>query len=90
MAAVSHSWGMTTPSRAPEEYEEIPPSQAPKLVPWTEDSNYLSPGGFVAGVSAFADGATSSYRSKASKIFVRAVVLVILLSIIVAGVWRVG
>ena len=79
-----------TPSPKPEEYEEIPPSQAPKLVPWTEDTNYLSPGGLVAGVSAFADGATSSYRSKATKIFVRVVVVVVLLSIIIAGVWRIG
>lgn len=71
-------------------YEEVPPSKAPQLVPWTENSSFLSPGGAVAGISAFADSATSPGRSRASKIFIRIVVSLVLLSLVIGGVWRIG
>ena len=80
---------MTTPETSPE-YEEVPPSQAPQLVPWNENSTFLSPGGAVAGISAFADQATSPSRSKGSRVFVRIVVVVLLVSLVLAGVWRGG
>lgn len=72
-----------------EEYREVPPSEAPRLVPWTEDSTYLSPGGSVAGISAFAAAATTG-RSRASLIFIRVVVGVVLVSLLAASVWRMG
>jgi len=71
-------------------FEEVPPSRAPQLVPWTEDSSFLSPGGAVAGISAFAHSATSPGRSKAAKVFIRIVVVLILISLIAGGVWRLG
>lgn len=80
---------MTTPENS-SEYKEVPPSQAPRLVPWDENSTFLSPGGAVAGISAFADGATSPTRSRASRVFTRIVVGLILLSLIVGGIWRIG
>ncbi|GIH05468.1 hypothetical protein Rhe02_35350 [Rhizocola hellebori] len=79
-----------TATDSSDQYKEVPPSEAPKLVPWTEDSNYLSPGGFVAGVSAFADAATSSHRSRGAVIFTRIVVVVMLISVLAASVWRMG
>jgi hypothetical protein len=80
---------MTTPETSPE-YVEVPPSQAPRLVPWDEHSTFLSPGGAVAGISAFADSATSPSRSKASRVFTRIVVALILISLLAGGVWRVA
>jgi hypothetical protein len=79
-----------TVNDGPEEYREVPPSQAPQLVPWNENSTFLSPGGSVAGISAFADSATSPSRSRASRIFIRVVVLVILISLAGASIWRMG
>jgi len=84
---------MTTTPTTPEDSEqfvEVPPSQAPQLVPWTENSTFLSPGGAVAGIAAFAQSATSPTRSKASRIFIRIVVSVILISLIASMIWRVG
>lgn len=81
---------MTTTPENSDDYVEIPPSQAPQLVPWNENSTFLSPGGAVAGISAFADSATSPGRSRASRIFVRIVVTLILISLIAGGVWRLG
>ena len=80
---------MTTPEDATE-FREVPPSEAPQLVPWTEHSTFLSPGGAVAGIAAFAGSATSPSRSKASRVFIRVVVTLILISLIVGGVWRLG
>jgi hypothetical protein len=71
-------------------YEEVPPSRAPQLVRWTESSSFLSPGGAVDGISAFADSATSPGRSRAARVFIRIVVALILISLIAGGVWRVG
>lgn len=71
-----------------EHYEEIPPSQAPRLLPGNDDTSPLSPGGFVAGVSAFADGATSSHRSRGTQIFVKVVVVIMLVSVVLASVWQ--
>lgn len=82
--------GMTTPETSPEEYVEVPPSQAPRLVPWDENTTFLSPGGAVAGISAFADGATSPSRGRAARVFTRIVVAILLLSLIIGGVWRLG
>jgi len=79
---------MTTTPENSDDFVEVPPSQAPQLVPWNEHSTFLSPGGAVAGISAFADSATSSGRSRASRIFIRIVVTLILISLIVGGVWR--
>jgi cobalamin biosynthesis Mg chelatase CobN len=59
-------------------------------VPWSEDSTYLSPGGSVAGISAFAAAATSPGRSKGFRIFVRIVVVIVLISLFGASVWRMG
>ncbi len=73
-----------------DQYKQVPPSEAPQLVPWTEDATYLSPGGFVAGVSAFAESATSSHRSKGAILFTRIVVVLMLVSVIAATVWRMG
>jgi hypothetical protein len=81
--------GMTTPETSPE-FEEVPPSRAPRLVPWDEHSTFLSPGGAVAGISAFADQATSPSRSKASRVFIRVVAAVLLISVVVGGIWRIG
>lgn len=72
---------------SPERFEEIPPSQAPRLVPWTEDSNFLSPAGQIAGMSAFADGATSDYRSKGARIVIKIVVGILVMAIVLAGFW---
>jgi hypothetical protein len=80
---------MTT-SEDPTPYKEVPPSQAPQLVPWTEDSNFLSPGGAVAGIAAFAGSATSPGRGKAARIFIRIVVVLLLISLVAGGVWRFG
>lgn len=80
---------MTTPETSPE-YKEVPPSQAPRLVPWDENSTFLSPGGAVNGIAAFADSATSPGRGKAARVFIRIVVAVILLSLIAGTVWRMG
>jgi hypothetical protein len=71
-----------------DQYKQVPPSEAPQLVPWTEDSSYLSPGGSVAGISAFAASATSSHRSKGAQIFIRIVVVIMLVSVVAASVWR--
>ncbi len=71
-------------------FKEVPPSQAPQLVPWTEDSSFLSPGGAVAGISAFADQATSPGRSTAARVFIRVVVVLILISLAAGSVWRLG
>jgi hypothetical protein len=84
---------MTTPeSITPEvpEFEAVPPSQAPQLVPWNENTTFLSPGGAVAGISAFAASATSPGRSRRSKLFIRIVVAIILISLVAGSVWRVG
>ena len=81
---------MTTSPQEPETFEEVPPSQAPQLVPWTENSTFLSPGGAVAGIAAFAQSATSPTRSKGSRLFIRIVVAVILFSLIASTVWRFG
>lgn len=81
---------MTTIPEQDATFEEVPPSQAPQLVPWHENSTFLSPGGAVAGIAAFADSATSPGRSKASKVFIRIVVTLILISLIAGGVWRLG
>lgn len=81
--------GMTT-HEDPDVFEEVPPSQAPQLVPWTEHSTYLSPGGAVAGIAAFADSATSPSRGRAGRIFIRVVVTLILISLVAGGVWRLG
>jgi hypothetical protein len=78
---------MTNPETSPE-YKEVPPSQAPRLVPWDENTTFLSPGGAVTGISAFADSATSPSRGKAARVFTRIVVAVILISLILGGVWR--
>jgi len=59
-------------------------------VPWNENTTFLSPGGAVAGIAAFAESATSPGRSRASRIFVRIVVTLILISLIIGGVWRFG
>lgn len=80
----------TTENSTPFEYEEVPPSRAPQLVPWTEDSSFLSPGGAVSGISAFADSATSPGRGKAAKVFIRIVVALLLISLLAGGVWRMG
>jgi hypothetical protein len=80
--------GMTTTPETSPEYVEVPPSQAPRLVPWDENSSFLSPGGAVAGISAMAEAATSSGRSKAARLFTQIVVIVILISLIAGGVWR--
>ncbi|HEX6683906.1 MAG TPA: hypothetical protein VF062_13975 [Candidatus Limnocylindrales bacterium] len=83
---------MTTP-HSPEdstEFREVPPSQAPKLVPWDENSSFLSPGGAVAGIAAFAASATSPGRSKAARVFIRIVVAIVLLSLLAGGVWQLG
>ncbi len=80
---------MTTPESSTV-YREVPPSEAPQLVPWTENSTFLSPGGAVAGIAAFADSATSPQRSKTAKVFIRVVVTIILISLIASGVWRIG
>jgi hypothetical protein len=79
---------MTTTPEESTEYVEVPPSQAPQLVPWNENSTFLSPGGAVAGISAFADSATSPSRSRASRIFIRIVVILVLISLFGASVWR--
>ena len=86
---------MSTPDKnapleeTPEEtYREVPPSQAPQLVPWNENSTFLSPGGAVAGIAAFAHSATSPGRSRGAKIFIRIVVAVVLVSLIAGSVWR--
>jgi hypothetical protein len=71
-------------------FQEVPPSQAPQLVPSTEDSNFLSPGGAVAGIAAFADSATSPRRSKAARVYIRIVVALILLSLVANAVWHMG
>lgn len=71
-------------------FQEVPPSQAPQLVPWTEDSSFLSPGGAVAGIAAFADSATSPRRSKAARVYIRIVVALILISLIASSVWSFG
>ncbi|HZM79009.1 MAG TPA: hypothetical protein VFC19_25040 [Candidatus Limnocylindrales bacterium] len=81
---------MTTTPEDSETFKEVPPSQAPQLVPWNENSSFLSPGGAVAGISAFADSATSPGRSRAARIFIRIVVAVILISLVAGGVWRLG
>ena len=44
----------------------------------------------MAGISAFAHSATSPGRSKAAKVFIRIVVVLILISLIAGGVWRLG
>jgi len=80
---------MTTPEGSIP-FEEVPPSQAPQLVPWTENSSFLSPGGAVAGISAFADSANSPGRSRAARVFIRIVVVLLLISLIAGGVWRMG
>lgn len=80
---------MTTP-QDPAEYREIPPSQAPRLVPWNENSSFLSPGGAVAGISAMAESATSPGRSRAAKVFIRTVIVIVLISLLLGGVWRLG
>jgi hypothetical protein len=72
------------------QFEEVPPSQAPQLVPWTEHASFLSPGGAVAGISAFADSATSPSRSTAKRVFIRIVVALLLISLVAGGIWRVG
>lgn len=71
-------------------FKQVPPSQAPQLVPWTEDSSFLSPGGAVAGISAFADSATSPGRSRAARVFIRIVVALLLISLVAGGIWRLG
>jgi len=81
---------MTTTPENSDEFVEVPPSQAPQLVPWNENTTFLSPGGAVAGIAAFAESATSPGRSRASRIFVRIVVTLILISLIIGGVWRFG
>lgn len=85
---------MTTPESptAPEvpEFEEVPPSQAPQLVPWNENTTFLSPGGAVAGIAAFAASATSPGRSRGSKLFIRIVVAIVLVSLVLGSVWRIG
>jgi hypothetical protein len=85
---------MTTPeSTTPEfsaEFKEVPPSQAPQLVPWNENTTFLSPGGAVAGIAAFAASATSPGRSRASKWFIRIVVTLVLISLVAGSVWRIG
>jgi hypothetical protein len=75
-----------------DQYKQVPPSEAPQLVPWTEESSFLSPGGAVAGVSAFAESATSttSGRSRGFVIFTRIVVAIIVVSMAAASVWRMG
>jgi hypothetical protein len=80
---------MTTPETSPE-YKEVPPSQAPRLVPWDENSTFLSPGGAVAGIAAFAEKATSPGRTRAARVFTRIVVALILISLLAGGVWRLG
>lgn len=72
------------------QFKEVPPSQAPQLVPWTENSTFLSPGGAVAGIAAFADSATSPGRSRGQRIFIRVVVTLLLISLVAGGVWRLG
>ena len=71
-------------------FEEVPPSRAPQLVPWTENSTFLSPGGAVAGISAFAESATSPGRSRGTKLFIRIVVTLLLVSLLAGSVWRIG
>jgi hypothetical protein len=88
VAAGYHGYMTAPESSTP--FKEVPPSQAPQLVPWTENSNYLSPGGVVAGISAFADSATSPGRSRAQTVFIRIVVTLILISLVIGGVWRLG
>lgn len=89
MVEFCHS-GVMTVTDGQDQYKQVPPSQAPKLVPWSEDANYLSPGGYVEGISAFAESANSPSRSTGSKIFIRVVVGILLVSIIFASVWRLG
>jgi hypothetical protein len=81
---------MTTNPEDSTEYVEVPPSQAPQLVPWNENTTFLSPGGAVAGIAAFAESATSPGRSRGSRIFTRIVVGLILISMVLGGIWRFG